>query len=28
MQISRHLGEETARLVQAEQEKLAKKHAE
>jgi phosphomethylpyrimidine synthase len=28
MQISRHLGEETARQVQAEQEKLAKKHAE
>jgi phosphomethylpyrimidine synthase len=26
MQISRHLGEETARQVQAEQEKLAKKH--
>jgi phosphomethylpyrimidine synthase len=28
MQISRHLGEETARQVQAEQEKLARKHAE
>ena len=27
MQISRHLGEETSRQVQTEQEKLAKKHA-